>query len=65
MTTFTVHSFKGGSGKTAISINVCALLANQGYNVALLDFDFHGPSLFSLFNFPDRPELKPKSYIND
>ncbi|MHA1991687.1 MAG: MinD/ParA family ATP-binding protein [Candidatus Hodarchaeales archaeon] len=65
MTTFTVHSFKGGSGKTAISINVCALLANQGYNIALLDFDFHGPSLVSLFNFPENPELKQNNYIND
>ncbi|MFW9928027.1 MAG: MinD/ParA family protein [Candidatus Thorarchaeota archaeon] len=65
MTTFTVHSFKGGSGKTSISINTCSLLAQLGYNVCLLDFDFHGPSLYALFNYPNHQEFRPKSYIND
>ena len=62
MTTFTIHSFKGGSGKTKIAINTCALLAKLGYNVCLLDFDFNGPSLYSLFNYIG---LKPKKFIND
>lgn len=65
MITFTIHSFKGGSGKTSIAINTCALLANQGSHICLLDFDFHGPSLITLFNHPDHPELQPTKFLND
>ncbi|MHA2363169.1 MAG: MinD/ParA family ATP-binding protein [Candidatus Hodarchaeales archaeon] len=60
-TTFTVHSFKGGTGKTSLSINISALLAKSGKKVALFDFDFSGPSLGTRFNL-DNP---PKKFLND
>lgn len=63
-TTFTVHSFKGGTGKSSLSINIGALLANQGKNVALFDFDFSGPSLTTRFYHPD-PAYQPRRYLND
>ena len=61
-TTFTIHSFKGGTGKTSLSINTAALLAKSGKNIAIFDFDFSGPSFTTRFNFENH---KPKKYIND
>ena len=44
-----VHSFKGGTGKTNLSANTALALAKRGWNVALFDFDFRAPSLNALF----------------
>ena len=43
-----VHSYKGGTGKTLISVNLAAALAKHGKKVALFDLDFRAPSLFSI-----------------
>jgi septum site-determining protein MinD len=40
-----IHSYKGGTGKTLLSVNLSTLYANRGKNVALLDLDFRAPSL--------------------
>ncbi|MHA1168489.1 MAG: MinD/ParA family ATP-binding protein [Candidatus Hodarchaeales archaeon] len=54
-----VHSFKGGTGKTSLAVNISAILASKGYNVTLLDFDFSGPSLHTIF------KASPEYYLND
>jgi MinD-like ATPase involved in chromosome partitioning or flagellar assembly len=56
----TVHSFKGGTGKSNLSANTALTLARRGWNVALLDFDFRAPSLNALFQMDG-----VKYYIND
>jgi MinD-like ATPase involved in chromosome partitioning or flagellar assembly len=43
-----VHSYKGGTGKTLISVNLAATLAKRGKKVALFDLDFRAPSLFAI-----------------
>jgi MinD-like ATPase involved in chromosome partitioning or flagellar assembly len=43
--TIVVHSHKGGSGKTLLSINLAALLVNEGKRVAVIDLDMTAPSL--------------------
>ena len=43
-----VHSFKGGTGKTNLSANTALALAKRGWNVTLFDFDFRAPSLNAL-----------------
>lgn len=43
-----VHSYKGGTGKTIISINLAATLAKRGKKVCLLDLDFRAPSIATL-----------------
>lgn len=44
-----IHSYKGGTGKTLLAINLAALYANQGKGVCLLDLDFRAPSLQAVF----------------
>ncbi len=56
----TIHSFKGGTGKSNLSANTALNLAKRGWNVALLDFDFRAPSLNALFQLNG-----VKYYIND
>jgi len=57
--TLAFHSYKGGTGKTSIVVNLGALYAKQGANVCILDYDFRAPSLNVLF------KAKPKLWLND
>ncbi len=57
--TVTIHSLRGGTGKTLISINLAAFLAKMGYRVVVIDMDIGAPSLQTYIR-----EL-PKKRIND
>ena len=43
-----VHSYKGGTGKTSLSVNLAATFAKHGKRVCLFDLDFRAPSLFAI-----------------
>ncbi|KUO41485.1 MAG: hypothetical protein AVW06_01260 [Hadesarchaea archaeon DG-33-1] len=58
-TVLAVHSYKGGTGKTMISMNLSAILAKQGKNVCLIDLDLRAPSLDATF------AANGKYWIND
>jgi ATPases involved in chromosome partitioning len=45
-----IHSSRGGTGKTLLATNIAVLLAKKGLNVALLDLDFRSPSLVGVFS---------------
>ncbi|MGD0644677.1 MAG: AAA family ATPase [Candidatus Bathyarchaeia archaeon] len=45
-----IHSSRGGTGKTIIATNLALILAAKGFNVALLDLDFRAPSLATVFS---------------
>lgn len=54
----TVHSFKGGTGKTFVALNLAYVLSRSS-KVCLIDFDFRAPSLYLFF---DREDVR---YINE
>jgi len=43
-----VHSYKGGTGKTLLSLNLASTFVKHGKKVCLLDLDFRAPSLSTI-----------------
>jgi MinD-like ATPase involved in chromosome partitioning or flagellar assembly len=58
-----VHSYKGGTGKTLLSVNLAATFAKQGKKVCLFDLDFRAPSLFAILKVND-VEFWLNDYLN-
>lgn len=56
-----IHSSRGGTGKSLISSNIAAIMASKGRNVALLDFDFRAPSLLTIF----KAKSNVSKWLND
>ncbi|MEM3760955.1 MAG: ParA family protein [Candidatus Bathyarchaeia archaeon] len=50
-----VHSYKGGTGKTLLSLNLAATLVKQGKRVCLMDLDFRAPSLSTILKIENAP----------
>ena len=48
-----IHSFRGGTGKSNTTANVASLLAVQGYRVGVIDTDIQSPGIHVLFNLDD------------
>ena len=40
-----IMSGKGGVGKSSVTVNLAAALADRGQSVGILDVDLHGPSI--------------------
>jgi septum site-determining protein MinD len=58
-----LHSYKGGTGKTLLSINLATTYARRGNNVCLLDLDFRAPSLHAFFKIKEA-EYWLNDYLN-
>ena len=57
-----VHSFRGGTGKSNTTANLSALLAKQGFRVGVVDTDIQSPGIHILFNLS---EEDMKHSLND
>ncbi len=54
MKIITVHSFKGGTGKTNITANLSLAFASAGYKVGVVDSDMVHPSLHIMYGLGDQ-----------
>jgi MinD-like ATPase involved in chromosome partitioning or flagellar assembly len=54
-----VHSYRGGTGKTLLALNLAAAYA-KNQKVCLLDYDFSAPGLYGLLKVPE-----PDFWLND
>ncbi|MHA1304456.1 MAG: AAA family ATPase, partial [Candidatus Heimdallarchaeaceae archaeon] len=59
MKTISIHSYRGGTGKTTFLLNIAGVLVDNGYSVLAVDFDLRAPSFQSYFNFEGH------NYISD
>ena len=46
-----VHSFRGGTGKSNTTANVATLLAAEGLRVGIVDLDIQSPGIHVIFGF--------------
>lgn len=53
-----VHSFRGGTGKSNTSANLAALIAQMGKRVAVVDTDVQSPGVHVLFGFDESMSQK-------
>jgi septum site-determining protein MinD len=58
--TIALHSYKGGTGKTILSLNLAETLRQRKKNVCLFDYDFRAPSLHVWFK-----TIEVKHWLND
>src|SRR5262252_211616 len=62
----TFYSYKGGSGRTMALANVAWILASNGYDVLLIDWDLEAPGLHRYLRpFLVDPELSSTSGLID
>lgn len=57
-----IHSFRGGTGKSNTTANVTAILASQGLRVGVVDTDIQSPGIHVLFGLE---EDEMKHSLND
>lgn len=57
-----IHSFRGGTGKSNLTANIATLTAMEGHRVAIVDTDIQSPGIHVLFGFN---EENMKASLND
>jgi MinD-like ATPase involved in chromosome partitioning or flagellar assembly len=53
-----VHSYRGGTGKSNLTANLAVCLAAPGKRVAVVDTDIQSPGIHMLFGLKDTSEVR-------
>lgn len=61
-TIISVHSFRGGTGKSNTTANLAAILAGEGYRIGVIDTDIQSPGIHVLFGLN---EARVVAALND
>lgn len=49
-----IHSYRGGTGKSNLTANIASAIARQGYRVGVIDTDIASPGIHILFGLEER-----------
>lgn len=49
-----IHSYRGGTGKTNITASLAAIASSKGKRVGIIDADVQNPGIYVLFGFDDK-----------
>lgn len=52
-TVVSIHSFRGGTGKSNVTANLATMIANSGKRVGIVDTDIQSPGIHVLFGLDD------------
>jgi MinD-like ATPase involved in chromosome partitioning or flagellar assembly len=59
-----IHSYRGGTGKSNFTANLVAAVAMRGYRVGVVDTDIPSPGIHNLFNLaPEETEITLNNYL--
>ena len=53
-----IHSYRGGTGKSNLTANLAVCLASSGKRVAVVDTDIQSPGIHMLFGLEDTTGLR-------
>ena len=59
-----IHSYRGGTGKSNTTANLAATLATQGKRVGVVDTDIQSPGIHVIFGLDSQPEYSLNHYLN-
>ena len=62
-TVVSIHSFRGGTGKSNTTSNVAGQLVSLGYRVGVIDTDIQSPGIHVLFGFSDDLDNTLNDYL--
>ena len=57
-----IHSYRGGTGKSNTTANLAALIAKEGLRVGIVDTDIQSPGIHAIFGLE---ETEMKHSLND
>ena len=59
-----IHSYRGGTGKSSLTANIASCIASKGYRVGIIDTDLPSPGIHVLFNVNlDRLRYKLNDFL--